>query len=186
MVIHQNFLAPPFLELWGQLLGNELKGRIRQQAGKVPLDWDNEIRDCTNEIMNVGERLDTGKYVNIGGHQNTQRKGTMEVWLRKFNRHVYILYQLCERKQIFSTSGHRYRSQVLGQSPAQALPWAWEWGWEGNRGREGIEWDWREVGLEMEKMRMRLGERASGSGGKGVHEDVGRCWGWALGERHEG
>lgn len=29
--------------------------------------------------MNVGERLDTGKYVNIGGHQNIQRKGTMEV-----------------------------------------------------------------------------------------------------------
>ena len=31
------------------------------------------------------------------------------------------------------------------------------------------------MGLEMEKMRMRLGERASELGGKGVHEDVGRC-----------
>lgn len=28
-----------------------------------------------------------------------------------------------------------------------------------------------EIGLEMEKMRMRLDGRASGSGGKGVHKD---------------
>lgn len=31
------------------------------------------------------------------------------------------------------------------------------------------------MGLEMERMRTRFGERASGLGGNGVHEDVGRC-----------